>query len=298
MPKPKFSCVTVIPVGPNASMEFLNDTLAGVFTFGLRDGKVVLIDNTREGVNKTAIDRHQEIAFLRCPSEPGAKPLYGGLYYNLSKAFRFILDHYDFEAVLRLDDDALLIGPGADRQAIAFFHQHPDVGCLGSYRFTCMGSERDFLPSQKTLRSETSIGGGLKNPRRRAYLRHVRQLARQNGYEDGEHCLGAVTFYSRLCIERFAGLGFLERRELLSSKLGEDHIFGMMVIAAGLKIEDFATEGRPLGLAWKGLPASPATLTRMGKAIVHSVKSFEDMDQSAVRAEFRQLLSGSHQRGA
>jgi hypothetical protein len=285
--------VVVVPVGPNTELQFLNDTLKSVFTFCRRDVKIVLIDNTAHGLRDRDIHRTDDIDVLRCESEKGANPLYGGLYFNLSKAFRFALERYDFEVLLRLDDDALLIGSGADQQALWFFRHNPRVGCLGSYRFTCIGTERDFTPPRNALRQETSVRGMLRNRHRWAYLRHLRALARQNGYEDGEHCLGAVTFFSRACVERFAALGFLERKELVTSRLGEDHIFGMMVVAAGFKIEDFATEGRPLGLAWKGLPASPADLIGMGKKIVHSVKFFDDMDQGTIRAEFRRLLAQS-----
>jgi hypothetical protein len=292
MQKARFPCIVVIPVGPNTEISFLNDTLRSVFEHCRDDSKVLIIDNTTSGLDDPAIYRRGDIHFLRCESDPRANPLYGGLCFNLSKAWRVILDTYDFEAVLRLDDDALLIGSGADEEAIAFFAQHRDVGCLGSYRVTCTGSRRDFSPAKQILRAEASIVGALKHPRRWKFLRHLRKLARKNGYEDGEHCLGAAAFYSKPCLERFGPLGFLERAEIRNSNLGEDHIFGMMVRAAGLKMEDFATAGRPMGLAWKGLPASPATLLAMRKKIVHSVKSFDDLEQSAIRAEFRRLASG------
>jgi hypothetical protein len=289
MKKARFSCIVVIPVGPGTHIPFLNDTVRSVFDHALTRSKILIIDNTKKGLDKAAIHRHGEIEFLRCASEGRTKPLYGGLYFNLSQAWQFILDRYEFETVLRLDDDAVMINAGADRDAVRFFGEHPEVGCLGSYRFTCMGKKRDFMPAKRLLRSETSVMGALRNPRRWRCVRHVRRLARRNGYRDGEHCLGAVTFYSRACIERFRQLEFLERSELKNSNLGEDHIFGMMVRAAGLQMSDFATDGRPLGLAWRGLPTSPPVLMEMGKKIVHSVKSYGDRDQGEISAEFRRL---------
>lgn len=293
MPKMKFPCIVVIPVGPNTDVAFLNDTVQSVFDYCRPDSKVALIDNTREGLDGDAIHRGGEVHFIRCAVDPDANPLYGGLYVNLSKAWRIVLDAYDFDTVLRLDDDALLIGSGADDEAIAYFALHPDVGCLGSYRVTCAGSKRDFTPARNALRAETSVVGAIRNFPRSQFLRRVRDMARHNGYVDGEHCLGAATFYSRACLERFERLGFLDRVELRNSRLGEDHIFGMMVRAAGFRMDDFATEGKPLGLAWKGLPASPAILLAMEKKIVHSVKSFGDWDQRAIRAEFRRLAAGT-----
>jgi hypothetical protein len=296
MPKTRVSCVAVVPVGPKTETTFLNDTLRSLFENLHPDSKVLVIDNTDEGLDRAAIYRRDDIDFLRCESVPGADPVYGGLYFNLSKSWRHVLDTYDFDVVLRLDDDALVIGPGADRDAAVFFADHPDVGCLGSYHFTCTGARRDFTPARRALRSEASLMGALRRPRRWTCIRRVRRLARRHGYEDGEHCLGAAAFYSRACIERLRRLDFLERPELRSSHLGEDHIFGMMVRATGLKMGDFATAGRPLGLAWQGLPASPATLVGMGKKIVHSVKSFQGRDQRDIRAEFRRLSRARRRR--
>lgn len=291
MTKAKFACVVVIPVGPKTELSFLNDTVRSVFEYARTSFKVLIIDNTNDGLNHAAIHRHEDIDFLRCAHSKHGNGLYGGLYFNLSTSWRVILERYDFDVVLRLDDDALMIAPGADRDAIDFFAQHPDVGCLGSYRLTCMGDRRDFRPAQRIVRAETSVMGALRHPRRWRSIRRVRRMAQRNGYRDGEHCLGAAAFYSRDCIERLRQLNFLERAELRQSHLGEDHLFGMMVRAAGLQLDDFATAGRPLGLAWQGLPASPATLLDMGKKIVHSVKSHGGREQGDIRAEFRQLTA-------
>src|SRR5262249_1455458 len=154
MEKAKFACVVVIPVGPKTELEFLNDTVRSVFANARTSTKILLIDNTEDGLNKSAIHRHEDIDFLRCVSAGRAKPLYGGLYFNLSKSWSVILERYDFDTILRLDDDALVIGPGADREAVEYFHAHPDVGCLGSYRFTCLGDRRDFTPARRILRAE------------------------------------------------------------------------------------------------------------------------------------------------
>lgn len=289
MTKAKFACVVVIPVGPKTELSFLNDTVRSVFEHARTSSKILIIDDTKDGLDRASIHRHDEVDFLRFDRTKRGNALYGGLYFNLSTSWRVVLERYDFDVVLRLDDDAVMIGPGADRDAVEFFATHPEVGCLGSYRQTCMGDRRDFTPAQEIVRAETSVIGALSHPRRWRSIRRVRRMARRHGYRDGEHCLGAAAFYSRDCIERFRRLSFLECTELRKSHLGEDHIFGMMVRAAGLQLDDFATAGRPLGVAWQGLPASPATLLEMGKKIVHSVKSHGGRDQGEIRAEFRRL---------
>lgn len=47
--------------------------------------------------------------------------------------------------------------------------------------------------------------------------------------------------------------------------LEEDAIFAILSYAVGYHLADFATEGYPLGLKWRGLPYHPAELIRRGK---------------------------------
>jgi hypothetical protein len=127
------------------------------------------------------------------------------------------------------------------------------------------------------------------HPRRWAALRGLRAKARANGYEDGAHCLAAACFFSRSALLAMKEQRMLGRAELISSRLGDDHLLGLLVMAAGFAMDDFATEGLPLALSFRGLPGPPDVLVRMGKTIVHSVKHHEDMDQGAIRAAFRRL---------
>ena len=83
-----------------------------------------------------------------------------------------------------------------------------------------------------------------------------------------------------------ADQGLLAREELRATKLCDDQLFGMLLVAAGFHAADFAGPGQPLGLAWKGLPASPKELVELDKKIVHSVKSYKHANQDQIRQEF------------
>jgi hypothetical protein len=204
------------------------------------------------------------------------------------------LDNYDFDLVLRIDDDALVIDRGYEYDAMERFGNNPNVGLLGSYRITCTGNVRDFLPPAKILEHEMSPSGAFADPARCAILRQPVSLAEETGYQRGENCLGAACFFCKKVLHDIRDRGFLGRHDLASSKLCDDHLFSLIVMATGYLIDDFATEGHPLGLAWRGLPASPAALVAMKKKIVHSVRSFGTMDEKSVRAEFKRLLREQH----
>jgi hypothetical protein len=191
---------------------------------------------------------------------------------------------------LRIDDDALVIDTGYEDDAIRHFDENPNIGLLGSYKTTCMGHIRDFSPPARILEHEISHLGASADPARCLTLRNLVSLAENNGYRRGENCLGAACFFSKRALDDIRARGFLGRDDLARSRLSDDHLLSLIVIAAGYSIGDFATQGLPLGLAWRGLPASPAELIAMKKKIVHSVRSCGAMDERSVRAEFKRLL--------
>ena len=69
--------------------------------------------------------------------------------------------------------------------------------------------------------------------------------------------------------------------------MGEDHFLGLATRAVGMRTGDFALDGAPLAVRWRGLPGEPADLLNQGKLVVHSVKSYGEFDGEAARARFR-----------
>ena len=72
-------------------------------------------------------------------------------------------------------------------------------------------------------------------------LRTIYALARRHGYEDGENCLGAACFFSRTVLLAMRDKRLLAIPALVTSHLGDDHMFGLLVRAAGFELGDFAT---------------------------------------------------------
>jgi len=281
-------CVVLIPVGPRTAIRHLNDTIASVLRFVRSELKIVLVDNTADGLRLHDLPKSEAIEIVRVAGNEDYS-IFGRLYMQSSRAIEHVLDSWEFDLLLRLDDDALLVGSGTEEEAMEAFRANPSVGCLGSYRVTCMGATRDFGPGARRLWFEMSVFGRVADPSRWRSLREIYSLAASQGYEPGEHCLGAASFYKREVLATMRDKGLLSLPELLTTRLCDDQVFGMLVKAAGYQNMDFAGPGQPLGLAWKGLPASPQMLLAMGKKIVHSVKSWKDADQDQTRREFALL---------
>jgi hypothetical protein len=282
----RFSCITILPIGPRAVPEFSLDTIASVFRYS-SSNKLIILDDTITGHDYNHLSGRADV--LRCQND-GSYSVTGRLYKNVSRAIEYALDTYDFDVVLRLDDDALIIGSGFEAAAAAMFEDHPNIGLLGSYKITCMGHVRDFSPPAELLEREISLSGALAHPARWCVLRRLVKLAERNGYQRGENCLGAACFFRKKTLCDARALGLLSRNDLGASSLGDDHIFPLIVFACGYSLGDYATDGLPLGLAWQGLPTSPADLIAMNKQIIHSVRYYQDLDQRSVRREFAKLL--------
>ncbi len=277
---PSIDLVVVMPLGPNDDPL---DTLQSVLTYATTSRAIIVVDDTHKPETPSLIhELDKDIVVIPAGNYPGG---WGGLWVKLTQGYRYALEHYDFKILLRLDADALIIAPGTEREAIAYFDRHPAVGLLGSYKIDCNGEPRIFDHPAKTLRFEASILG-LRHPRVRSTLRSALAAAKQHGYEDGEHCLGGAYIHSRSCIDAMDERGWLNHPELNDSNLGEDQLFALFTVASGFEIGDFATGNLPLGIRWRGLPCSPQELLDRGKKITHSVRFWQDMDEQAIRGFF------------
>lgn len=269
----------VLPAGPDDDAA---DTLASVLAYCEPPRSVVVVDDAG-GRHAHLADAAREVFVVPAPA--GAAGTRGGLYAKLAVGYRFALERLPFEVLLRLDADALVIGPGLARAAAARFAAEPEVGLLGAYRLGPDGGERVFTPAARLLAAESGLRG-RRRPALRRTLRSLRALARAHGYVDGEHALGGCYLHSRAAVAALGRRGYLDLEPLRASRLGEDHLFALLTRAAGLGIGDFGGPGDPLCLRWQGLPARPEALAAAGKLVAHSVRGHDDLDEAAIRGFF------------
>ena len=114
----------------------------------------------------------------------------------------------------------------------------------------------------------------------------LRSRADANGYEPGEHPLGGAYIHSGAAVRAMHRNGWLDLPLLAHSGMGEDHLFSLLTVAAGFRIADFGGPDDPLAVRWRGLPAHPSQLLADGKLVTHSVRSWEDLDEAAIRRLF------------
>lgn len=275
----------VLPVG-RRDAEAAFDTLASAL-YHLDDSRIIVVVDDSGGqaefaARVRAISR--EIVVL--PAPPRAPGGLGGLWVKIASGYQWLLDRYRPDIILRLDADALIIGTGLEECATRKFAENPEAGLLGSYRIDSNGQRRDWSWPARRLGIEAGVRG-LRHPQRRRQLHLLMALARQRGYVDGEHALGGGYIHSFNAAHDILLNGWLRQPCFATSKLGEDHIMGLLTVAAGYRIADFARPEDPMAMKWRGLPSHPDKLLADKKLVTHSVRAWETLDEAEIRAIFR-----------
>ena len=270
-----------MPVGPGSEVA---DTLESVRAYGDPSRVIVLVDNGGDLRERLVADDAMGDDIRIVVSEPGARNLFGDLWRTVAAGLRYCVENVEFDVLLRMDADALMLAPGAEDAAIARFARDPSAGILGSCRVRFDGEIRDFEPAARMLRAAAGIPG-LRHPRMRASLRALLAEAAGTGYELGEHPQGAVCFLRPEALRAIHDRGLLGD-DLRHAHVCEDFIITLLMRVAGYSVGEFGGPGDPLAIKWRGLPAHPEDLLAQGSAIVHSVRFWEDMDEDEVRAVF------------
>jgi glycosyltransferase involved in cell wall biosynthesis len=280
--------VVLMPVGPEIRHEYVHDTIESIRHYTDPDRRIILVDD--RGPNNRLQAEGDDLDVLVNPQPGGSQAM---LYIIISMGIRYALEHYRFKVLLRLDDDALIIGSRPEDDAICRFKEQPNIGQLGSFRKTCTGYNRDISWPAGQLEKEmatSQANNKVKESKPDDLARQLRRIyteARGHGYRAGEHSLGGATYFSYECLKRLVDSNLLGISALATSMLGEDHLMGMLVRAAGMDIGEFEQGVDPLCLDWLNLPCAPDEILNRGKKITHSVKRWHDMDQENIRAFFR-----------
>jgi hypothetical protein len=264
----------IMPVGPGR--EAVLDTLASIECYCPEPHIVVIVDDcTKDGTYEAlSAERRPNWHILRNKRPMGISRL----VHSLCLAYRFVLAETQCDLVLRLDQDALLIGSGIMTDAISYMKLNPSVGLFGVYDHD-YNRPRSFEMHEKQIKKE------LIWPKRLLGIgpawADLLAMAEARGYHRGENVFGGAYFVTRECLAAMEKIGALDVPYYWNSKMMEDVYFSMATVAAGLKLGHFAAPEGPLCLEWRGLPYPARELAKTGYKIVHSVDKGKNTDPDA-----------------
>jgi len=273
--------VVVVPIGPRCQPTFVADTLESVDRYSVAGRRLLLLDNSGRGTAREFADRPRTEVLVTPWRGSG-----GALYMSLSAGFHAALRE-PFDVLLRLDTDALVIGSGYEAHAARYFAQHPRTACLGSYRTGYDGSARSFAPPRRQFR-RYFVRRAVRHPMDAVRVGFLVGRAFRHGYELGESVLGGACLYSHWGVSALSRAGLLGDQALARTDLEEDHIFALALRSLGFEFAGFGSrdDDLPMGVKWIGLPASPEELISKRKAIIHSTRKWNDLDEVAIREVF------------
>lgn len=276
--------VFVIPVGPNCREDFVADTLDSIVYFAPK-ARIIVVDDSQKGMGLELSTR-----FALTNIETQVHGLFGNLYLNLSRGFEEALAR-PFRVLVRLDTDGLIAGSDFEMKAKERFQSDRRLGSLGSFR---IGYDRQGVRDRSWAKRQILrflLTRSLIQPRRTATVIRLLVRARRHGYKYGEAIMGGAAVYRSEAVQALRESGLLGRAELAATGLHEDYIFGLCLSSIGYQLGEFGdgSDDLPMGVSWIGLPASPKELMGRGKSIIHSTKSYDGMDEDAIRREFRSV---------
>ena len=234
------------------------------------------------------------------PRDGRGRAMFGGMTCGTFAGLREAGRDPAVAFVVKLDTDALVIAPFADRLAVVV-REHPRVGVVGAYRTTPNGTPRDFsrqAASVALLRRRLLFGrerddAGRHWPtglgeRRPTTLRRLVRAAGANGYELGEHCQGGAYAVTRAGLDALGRTGaFADPLLWFNMAVTEDAAVALHVRAAGLVLLGQVADGQVFGVRYAGLPGPPRELLDRGFGLIHSVKNDPRHAESDVRDFFR-----------
>jgi hypothetical protein len=294
----------VLPVGPgHKELDRVADLMDSIRCYEPQTPTLLFIDDAledRQLAQKFRLPRHCTAVSIPNPRRGRGVGDRGGLCVANMVALAWLCEHANVKFAVKMDSDALVIGPFAQKLHQAF-EGAPEAGIIGSaHMLTCNREptkfEKDGYSMRKLLSPiavwrepltpgqhlQISLSGKLKTVRT-----HV-LTAMKRGYRPGEHCQGGAYAVSSQFIRRMATRGYLQDLLLWRDiPCCEDVMMGMYARAVGLHLKDFNNTHQVFGIQHMGLPDTLERLIERGYSLIHSLKNDPRFSEEQIREFYR-----------
>lgn len=288
----------VIPTGPNIKDRAgVADLLESIATYEAGLGPVVIINdrNDRQALSALLEENNIPGVVLEHPRAGIGNHWLGRLSHGLGHGYSWVREHHPDHHILRIDTDALIIGPFIDRLE-RLLKAAPELGMIGSGSPAAPGAGnwwvgRIYRMSRLVTRDETNGKIQFNLVGQRGKLRRFVRQAMSHGYAPGTGITGGAYLITAEANRRFGALSAL-RDDMVTTNdfLGEDSFWSIAIFAAGMRILNQENPGDIFGVCWKGLPGkSLDEVVARANPIIHSLKDHPPFTEETSREFFRKL---------
>jgi hypothetical protein len=305
-----------IPVGPDErDPDRLVDLVDGLAFYEPTVSWIVIVDDSPDGrslENMLRVPPNCQLAALPNPRKSRHIDKLGALSASNMIAYEFIRTHCFPDFVLKVDTDALIIAPFADKIRQRF-DLLVDVGMLGLLGNSCNRALRSFRSDERfmqILRNAASIAAQLNADRNvlpdemsaklvtwgivtesqiNNFVAASQRLSPLIESEfKGSHCQGGAYAVSGEAIARMSNCGFFSDPHIwMEIPFPEDKLMGAFCFLAGMSVADFSEPGEPFGVQAYGIAYAPEELRQMGYSLIHSIKNDPRYSEQAIREYYR-----------
>ena len=115
----KVNLIVVMPVGPGNNIGRAIDTIKSIEHYTTDNRSIILLDDSKTDAGYYISDIFPGLKVIKNHiSGSGPK---GRLYVGIADVFNYVLEHYKFDILLRIDTDSLIIGPYPEKDAMSYF---------------------------------------------------------------------------------------------------------------------------------------------------------------------------------
>jgi hypothetical protein len=205
----KKDLIFIIPICMD--LKFVPETVLDIAVYIKRPYHIIFVDDTKDNLFKDFRGEHYETI------HSGGRNGWKRIWVSVNKALLYVLERYDFDFVIYMDEDATVVNPGFDD----FIYEHhaetnfdliaPEDGIQDDHKMT-------FFPELDTIFPKYN-------------LRHMK-------ITDFRHSIFlAVNVQSKRFVLRMKELGVLEDESLKRTKLISDPFISFICEMIGCKLE-------------------------------------------------------------
>jgi len=262
--------------GPGRPAELL-DSIDSVLASDGDDSQVIVVDDFSIDPREALVrERYPEVAVLPMRIPSGGPPR---MWPHVQLALRHARENYDFELFLRLDTDALVVGPDVSRRTLDVVGAADRAALAGSVVVRADGEPEDHGYHARIVRRERRYDRALAAALDAAVAR---------GWAPGRVVQGGAQCMTRAGVDAVAHAGWLDYRQPWHSNASDDLLLSIFASSAGAELVSIGGPDGVFAVANKHLPVATSELANGHWLVAHSTRlGFEGEDEATLRELFR-----------